>query len=72
MLSTLLSILVVFFFWDYILTIPTDDNEFVMTQEYSDIFGAKNGTNTDLRTCVRANLVKYNNASKNLQRFQIL
>jgi hypothetical protein len=58
MLSSLLSILVLFYVWDYILAVPTDVNEFVMTQEYIQIFGGPNATNTDLRTCLRGDLVQ--------------
>jgi hypothetical protein len=57
MLSTLLSILVFFFIWNYFLIVPTDDNELIMTQEYIKIFGGPNATNTDLRTCTRGDLV---------------
>jgi hypothetical protein len=46
-LFSLLSILVFFFILNYFLTVPTDDNELVMTQEYIDIFGGPNATNTD-------------------------
>jgi hypothetical protein len=57
MLSTLLSILVLFFILNYFMTVPTGDNEFLMTQEYIGLFGGSNATNTDLRTCMRADLV---------------
>jgi hypothetical protein len=58
MLTALMSILVVFYVWDYVLGVPTDDNEFVMTQEFIEIFGGPNATNTDLRTCFRGDLVR--------------
>jgi hypothetical protein len=57
MLSTLLSILALFFIWNYFLIVPTDDNEFVMTQDYIEIFGGPNATRTYLRTCMRVDLV---------------
>jgi hypothetical protein len=57
MLSSLLSILVLFYIWDYYLNVKTDDNEFIMTQEYIDIFGGPNANNTELRTCLRGDLV---------------
>jgi hypothetical protein len=57
MLSSLLSILVLIFSWDYFLTVPTDGNEFVMAYEYIEIFGGPNATNTDLGTCARGDLV---------------
>jgi uncharacterized membrane-anchored protein len=59
MLSTLLSILVLFFIWNYCMTVPTNDNEFLRTQEYVEIFGGPNATNTDLPTCSRGDLVTY-------------
>jgi hypothetical protein len=47
MLGTLMSIVALFFLWDYFLTVPTDDTEFVMTQKYIEIFGEPNFTNKE-------------------------
>jgi hypothetical protein len=41
MQTTLMSITGSFFIWDYFLTVPTDDTEFVMTEEYMEIFGGR-------------------------------
>jgi hypothetical protein len=58
MQTTLLSISASFFIWDYFSTVPTDDTEFVMTEEYVEIFGGQNFTKKqELRTCIRGDLV---------------
>jgi hypothetical protein len=58
MQTTLMSITASFFIWDYFLTVPNDDTEFVMTVEYMEIFGGQNFTkNGELRTCIRGDLV---------------
>jgi hypothetical protein len=58
MQAILMSMTASFFIWDYFLTVPTDDTEFVMTEEYMEIFGGQNFTNkNELRTCIRGDLV---------------
>jgi hypothetical protein len=58
MQTALMSITASFFIWDYFLTVPTDETEFVMTEEYMEIFGGRNSTNKEeLRTCIRGDLV---------------
>jgi hypothetical protein len=58
MLATLLSILGLFFIWNYLLTVPTENNELVMTERYVVIFGGSNATQTkELRTCIRGDMV---------------
>jgi hypothetical protein len=58
MQTTLMSITGSFFIWDYFLTVPNDDNEVVMTEEYKEIFGGQNFTKKEqLRTCIRGDMV---------------
>jgi hypothetical protein len=58
MLATLMMILASIFVWDYVLNVRTDETEFVMTEEYSHIFGGQNVTSKgELRTCIRGNMV---------------
>jgi hypothetical protein len=53
-----MSITASFFIWDYFLTVPTDNTEFVMIEEYMEMFGGQNFTNKEkLRTCIRGDLV---------------
>jgi hypothetical protein len=61
MLAMLLSILILIFTWDYFLIRTNDETEFVMTDEYIDIFGGPNVTNKEeLRMCIRGDLVTKN------------
>jgi hypothetical protein len=61
MQAALMFITASFFIWDYFLTVPTGDTEFVMTKEYMEMFGGQNFTNKEeLRTCIRGNLVTQN------------
>jgi hypothetical protein len=58
MLATLMTILASIFVWNYILTVRTDETEFVMTEEYIHVFGGQNVTSKgELRTCIRGNMV---------------
>jgi hypothetical protein len=58
MQTKLMAITASFFVWNYFLTVPTDEAEFVMTERYMEIFGGKNFTNNEeLRTCIRGDLV---------------
>jgi hypothetical protein len=67
MLATLMAILVAFFTVDYLLTVPTNENEFVLTEEYMRTFGGPNATNSsryELRTCIRGDMVCINVSHK--------
>jgi hypothetical protein len=67
MLASLLAITTAFFIWDYILIVPTDNNEFLMTEEFMLIFGGPNATNkTDFRACIRGDLVPTSYIQKNI------
>jgi hypothetical protein len=58
MQAALMFITASFFIWDYFLTVPNNDTEFVMTEIYKVIFGGQNFTNNgELRTCIRGDLV---------------
>jgi hypothetical protein len=63
MLATLMAILSAFFIWDYLLTVPNDVSEFVMTDKYIGIFGDRTNfinNKADLRTCLRGDAVNHN------------
>jgi hypothetical protein len=58
MLASLMAILVLFFIWDYILVLPTSENEYIMTDEFMMLFGGPNATNkSEFRACIRGDLV---------------
>jgi hypothetical protein len=58
MLTTLMTILAAIFFWDFVILDRTYETEFVITEEFIEIFGGLNVTNKeDLRTCNRGNMV---------------
>jgi hypothetical protein len=44
MLALLTSILAGFYIWEYFLSAPTESNQFVMTEEYIEVFGGPNVT----------------------------
>jgi hypothetical protein len=58
MLATIMVFVASFHIWDYFMTIPIDATEFVMTNEYIEIFGGSNYTaKNELRTCIRGDMV---------------
>lgn len=58
MLASLMLVLAIFFIWDFVLTVPTDAAEYVMSENYVKIFGGPNVTNKEeLRTCNRGDMV---------------
>jgi hypothetical protein len=53
-----MTILAAIFFWDFVILDRTDETEFVITEEFIEIFGGQNVTNKgELRTCNRGNMV---------------
>jgi hypothetical protein len=58
LLATMLLSVAALMIYNRFLTVPTDTTEFVMTDEYIEIFGGQNfTTKSELRTCIRGDMV---------------